>query len=239
MIIAIDGPVGSGKSTVGRRLAERLGYRYMDTGAMYRALAWKALKAGIPLDDAEALTALAEHSEITLAGDATHLRVLIDGEDVTDDIRSPEISRATSLISTIAGVRRALVAQQRRVAGEGNVVVEGRDIGTVVFPRADVKFYLDARVEVRAHRRWEEERARGRRVTLDEVIRQTRERDRRDAEREASPLRPADDAILIDSSDLTVDEVVERMMDIIGQRARERSERNGLQALQSPQEDLH
>ncbi|HXF03897.1 MAG TPA: (d)CMP kinase [Blastocatellia bacterium] len=229
MIIAIDGPVGSGKSTVGRRLAERLGYRYMDTGAMYRALAWKALKAGIPLDDAEALTALAEQSEITLAGDATHLRVLIDGEDVTDDIRSPEISRATSLISTIAGVRRALVAQQRRIAGEGNVVVEGRDIGTVVFPRADVKFYLDARVEVRARRRWEEERARGRQITLDEVTRQTRERDRRDAEREASPLRPADDAILIDSSDLTVDEVVERMMDIIGQR----SERNGIQALQS------
>lgn len=225
MIVAIDGPVGSGKSTVGRRLAERLGYRYVDTGAMYRALAWKALRGGLPLDDAEALTALAEQSEITLAGE-TSLRVLIDGDDVTDDIRSPEVSRATSLISTLAGVRRALVAQQRRVVGEGNAVVEGRDIGTVVFPQADVKFYLDARVEVRAHRRWQEERARGRQITFDDVLRQTRERDRRDAEREASPLRPAPDAIIIDSSDLTVDEVVQRMVDIIHQRARQQSVRS-------------
>jgi len=220
MIIAIDGPAGSGKSTVGKRLAERLGYRYLDTGAMYRALAWKAIQVGLSLEDAEALTRLAERSEITVTGDVADLRILIDGEDVTDDIRSPDMSRATSLISTIAGVRHALVAQQRRIAREGNIVIEGRDIGTVVFPQADVKFYLDARVEVRAQRRWEDERTRGRELPLDEVIRQTIERDRRDAEREASPLRPADDAVFIDSSDLTVEDVVQRMMDIIDSRRR-------------------
>ncbi len=220
MIIAIDGPAGSGKSTVGKRLAERLGYRYLDTGAMYRALAWKAIQVGLSLEDAEALTRLAERSEITVTGDVADLRILIDGEDVTDDIRSPDMSHATSLISTIAGVRHALVAQQRRIAREGNIVIEGRDIGTVVFPQADVKFYLDARVEVRAQRRWEDERTRGRELPLDEVIRQTIERDRRDAEREASPLHPADDAVFIDSSDLTVEDVVQRMMDIIDSRRR-------------------
>jgi cytidylate kinase len=212
LIIAIDGPVGSGKSTIGKRLAERLGYLYVDTGAMYRAVAWKAIEAGISLEDAEALTTLAERSRITLEGEPERWRVLIDGQDVTAKIRSPEISRATSIISIIPGVRRAMVTEQRRMGRDGGVVLEGRDIGTVVFPDADVKFYLDAGVEVRARRRFEELVAKGIQVTFDEILRHTIERDERDEEREASPLRQADDAITIDSSDLTVDQVVEKML---------------------------
>jgi len=217
LIIAIDGPVGSGKSTVAKRLAERLGYLYVDTGAMYRAVAWKALQLGVSLEDAEALTRLAEQSRIVFEGEAEDRRILLDGQDVTAEIRSPEVSHAASIISTIGGVRRALVAEQQRIGRQGSVVVEGRNIGKVVFPDAEVKFFLDASVEVRAKRRFEEERAKGSSVTLEEVLRQTMERDRRDTERATSPLRPAEDAIYIDSSDLSVDEVVERMIELIKQ----------------------
>jgi cytidylate kinase len=215
LIIAIDGPVGSGKSTIGKRLAERLGYLYVDTGAMYRAVTWKALKAGLSLEDADALTELAERSRITLEGEPERLRVLIDGQDVTAEIRSPEISRATSIISTVPGVRRAMVAEQQRMGRAGGVVLEGRDIGTVVFPDADVKFYLDASVEVRARRRFEELVAKGNQVTFEEIFRQTIERDQRDEEREAAPLRQAEDAIYVDSSDLTAEQVVERMLQFV------------------------
>ncbi len=217
-IIAIDGPAGSGKSTVGKLLAKRLGYLYMDTGAMYRALAWKALSLGIPLDDEAALTRLAERVRITLSGDPDAMRVAIDGQDVTDAIRAPEISRAASIIAAILGVRRAIVAKQREMGRRGRVVLEGRDTGTVVFPDADVKFFLDARLEVRARRRFEQERARGREISFEETLRETEERDRRDAERSASPLRQAEDAVYLDSSDLSVEQVVERMLEIIRQR---------------------
>ena len=217
-IIAIDGPAGSGKSTVGKLLAKRLGYLYMDTGAMYRALAWKALSLGIPLDDEEALTRLAERVHITLSGDPDAMRVAIDGQDVTDAIRAPEISRAASIIAAILGVRRAIVAKQREMGRRGRGVLEGRDTGTVVFPDADVKFFLDARLEVRARRRFEQERARGREISFEETLRETEERDRRDAERSASPLRQAEDAVYLDSSDLSVEQVVERMLEIIRQR---------------------
>jgi cytidylate kinase len=220
-IIAIDGPAGSGKSTVGRLLARRLGYLYLDTGAMYRALAWKALRLGVSLEDAEALTHLAESSRITLSGDPENMRVRIDDRDVTEAIRSPEISRAASLIATIPGVRRAIVAAQREMGRKGGVVLEGRDTGTVVFPDADVKFFLDARPEVRARRRQEQERALGREVSFEETLRETLERDRRDQEREASPLRRAEDAIPLDSSDMSVEEVVERMLEIIRRRLSE------------------
>ncbi|MCS7156488.1 MAG: (d)CMP kinase [Blastocatellia bacterium] len=217
-IITIDGPAGSGKSTVGRLLAQRLGYLYMDTGAMYRALAWKALQLGIALEDSEALTRLAEASRIMLSGDPEHVRVTIDGHDVTEAIRSPEISRAASVIATIEGVRRAIVAAQREMGREGGVVLEGRDTGTVVFPDADVKFFLDARPEVRAQRRLEQERAQGRAVSFEETLQETLERDRRDQERSASPLRRAEDAIYLDSSDVSVEQVVEHMLEIIQQR---------------------
>lgn len=217
-IITIDGPAGSGKSTVGRLLAQRLGYLYLDTGAMYRALAWKALRCGIPLDDEEALARLAEESRIVLSGDPQALRVSIDGEDVTEEIRAPEISRAASLIATLASVRRAIVAQQQEMGRAGGVVLEGRDTGTVVFPDADVKFFLDARLEVRARRRFEQERARGQEVTFEQTLWETAERDRRDEERAASPLRRAPDAVYIDSSDLNVEQVVQRMLEVIRKR---------------------
>ncbi len=216
-IITIDGPAGSGKSTVGKLLAKRLGYLYLDTGAMYRALAWKALRIGIPLNDSEGLARLAEQSQIALSGDPESLRVSIDGEDVTEAIRSPEISQAASLIATIAEVRRAMVAKQREIGRSGKIVLEGRDTGTVVFPDADVKFFLDARLEVRARRRFEQDlRAAG--ASFEQTLRETEERDRRDAERSASPLRPAEDAVYLDSSDLSVDQVVERMLEVIRQR---------------------
>lgn len=218
LIIAIDGPAGAGKSTVSRQLAKRLGYAYIDTGAMYRALAWKALRQGLSLDDEPGLTRLAETSHITLQGEPDHLRVLIDGEDVTDLIRSQPISEATSQLSTLAGVRRALVAQQRRMGQHGGVVLDGRDIGTQVFPQADVKFYLDAALEVRAQRRMAEELSRGRRLTIEQARDEVQQRDRRDTERAVSPLQRADDAIYIDSSEMTVEQVVEQMLIVIDQR---------------------
>lgn len=218
LIIAIDGPAGAGKSTVSRQLAKRLGYAYIDTGAMYRALAWKALQQGLSLDDEVGLTRLAETSHITLHGEPDHLRVLIDGEDVTDLIRSQPISEATSQMSTLAGVRRALVAQQRRMGQHGGVVLDGRDIGTQVFPQADVKFYLDAALEVRARRRMAEELSRGRRLTIEQARDEVQQRDRRDTERAVSPLQRADDAVYIDSSEMTVEQVVEQMLIVIDRR---------------------
>lgn len=218
LIIAIDGPAGAGKSTVSKILAKRLGYTYIDTGAMYRAVAWKALQLGVPLADEARLTTLAETSTITLAGEPERLRVFIDGQEVTGAIRTQPISDATSLISTIPGVRRALVEEQRRMGQAGGVVLEGRDIGTQVFPHADVKFYLDADLDVRAQRRWAEERARGRDLTLDQARSEVEERDRRDRERQDSPLRQPDDAIYIDSSSQSVEEVVNEMLEFARRR---------------------
>jgi cytidylate kinase len=217
-IIAIDGPVGAGKSTVSKALAKRLGYMYIDTGAMYRALAWKALQLGVPLNDERRLTQLAEASTIVLQGEPDELRVIIDGQDVTGAIRSQPISEATSIISTISGVRRAMVAEQQRMGEAGGVVLEGRDIGTRVFPNADIKFYLDADITVRAQRRWTEERARGRHVTLEQAVREVEQRDRRDRRRHESPLRQPEDAIYIDSSDKSVEQVAESMLEFVHRR---------------------
>ena len=217
LIIAIDGPVGSGKSTVARRVAELLGYTYLDSGAMYRALAYKALTRSVPLDSAEKVETLARETHIDLEVGAAHsgasganfvgtLRVRLDGADVTEAIRSAEVSQAASRVAQIPGVRKVLVAEQRRAGQRGGVVMEGRDIGTVVFPDADLKIYLDASVEVRAERRWREHQQKGERIDVARVIEQVRERDQRDLHREASPLARAADAVLVDNTAMDVEE---------------------------------
>jgi CMP/dCMP kinase len=213
LIIAVDGPSGAGKSTLGRLLARSLGLLYIDTGAMYRAVAWRAIQAGVPLDDGAALGEIAARSRVELTGGADALRVLLDGADVTGEIRTPQVSQAASKVSAIPAVRRALVARQQEMGRAGNVVMEGRDIGTAVFPDADLKFYLDASVEERSRRRHEEDVLRGQAAkSLEETMAEVIERDRRDSTREDSPLTEAADAIHVDSSGLTIEQVVEQML---------------------------
>jgi cytidylate kinase len=206
LIIAIDGPVGSGKSTVARRVAGLLGYSYLDSGAMYRALAWKALAGGVPLDSPARLAALAQATRIDLAQEAGELRVRVDGSDVTEAIRSADVARAASQVAVAPGVRAVLVDQQRRAGQAGGVVMEGRDIGTVVFPDAHLKIFLDASVEVRAERRRQEHLAKGEALEPAQVLQEVRERDRRDRERATSPLVRARDAVLVDNTAMDAEE---------------------------------
>jgi cytidylate kinase len=206
LIIAIDGPVGSGKSTVAWRVAELLGYVYLDSGAMYRGVAWKALRDNVSLEFEEGLTALARATHIDLLSRDGGFRVLVDGADVTDQIRSTAVAQAASKVAVIAGVRTVLVAEQRRAAGSGGVVMEGRDIGTVVFPDADLKIFLDASVEVRAERRRLEHAQKGECLEFSEVQEEVRQRDRRDRERAVSPLVRAGDAVLVDNTAMSAEE---------------------------------
>lgn len=206
LIIAIDGPVASGKSTIARRVAELLGYLYLDSGAMYRAVALAAVRRGVALDDGAKLADLAQQLRIELAMRDGRLRVAMDGEDVTEALRSPEISQAASRVAEHAGVRKTLVAAQRQIGAAGGVVMEGRDIGTAVFPAADLKVYLDASLEERARRRLRDHEARGEKVSLEELIEQIRERDRRDRSRQVAPLVRAPDAVLVDSTALEIEE---------------------------------
>ncbi len=200
-------------------MAGRLGYLFINTGAMYRAVAWKALQQGLPLDDRDRIGKLAEDSLIELTGTVNAMRVLVDGRDVTEEIATPQISQAASIVSAIPAVRRALVARQQEMGRAGGVVMEGRDIGTQVFPDADVKIYLDATAEARAQRRFEEDTARGVAVpSFDHMKREIEERDYRDRTREDSPLTVADDATHVDSSAMTVDEVVGRILTIVQSR---------------------
>ena len=206
LIIAIDGPVGSGKSTVARRVAEMLGYTHLDSGAMYRAVGLKALRAGVPLDSPERLSELAAAARIDLVPRGGKLRVLLDGEDVTEAIRAPEVSHAASVVAVVPGVRHPMVAEQRRAGERGGVVMEGRDIGSVVFPHADLKIFLDASPEVRASRRQRELEEKGEAMEFEKVLAEVHLRDRRDREREMSPLVRAPDAVTVDNTAMDAEE---------------------------------
>ncbi|OLE51370.1 MAG: cytidylate kinase [Acidobacteria bacterium 13_1_20CM_3_53_8] len=218
MIIAIDGPSGAGKSTLGRMLARKLNLLYIDTGAMYRAAALAVIESGVSTTDEDAVADVVARARINLAGDPDSLQVLLDGRNVSNKIRTEEVSQTSSVISTIPAVRRALVARQREMGKRGSVVLEGRDIGTVVFPEADVKFFLTARPEDRAQRRYEEDRLRESNLTFDETLDDINTRDARDSTRADSPLRKADDAIVIDSTELSIEEVFAKMLSAIRER---------------------
>ena len=219
-IIAIDGPAASGKSTVGAAVAEKLGYLYFDTGVMYRAVTCLALFCSVPISNEEAVTALAEKTQIDFLkptmNDGRQFTILADGKDITWDIRSRAVDAHVSPVSAYAGVRRALTQQQRRIGLRGKVVMVGRDIGTVVLPEADLKIYLDASEEERARRRHRERLARGESVEYDAVLREIRTRDQIDSSRAVAPLKRADDAIYLDSTGLAVDQVIARVMELVG-----------------------
>ena len=212
-VIAIDGPVAAGKTMVGRELAKRLNLRYLDTGVMYRAITWLALKNATPIEDVVALGTLADETPIMLDSSNSD-RVLVDGISVGPELREAEVDRHVSLVSRVSSVRSALVAQQRRMASEGRIIVVGRDIGTVVLPNADLKIYITASSEERSRRRWKEFQAQGRETDYQAVLNETRARDDVDTQRDDSPLKPAEDAWVLDTDGLTGDEVV----DLIVQR---------------------
>lgn len=217
LIIAIDGPSGAGKSTVGRMLARALNLLYIDTGSMYRAVALAVMGSSISATDDVAVGSLAGRVDINLEGDPDSLRVTLGGVDVTDQIRSEEVTDLSSIISTIPEVRRAMVRRQREMGMRG-AVLNGRDIGTVVFPDADVKFFLTAVPQERATRRFNEERAQDPAADFEETFAEMAERDRRDSTRADSPLKTADDAIVVDSTGLSINDVFERMMAIVRDR---------------------
>jgi len=215
-VVTIDGPAGAGKSTVARRLAQRLGYLYLDTGAMYRAVALAARRAGIPPEDAEALAAMCRGLDLRMELRRDPPRVLLYGKDVTARLRTPEMDLLASKVSAVGPVREAMVALQRGLALKHPLVAEGRDMGTVVFPEAPHKFFLTASLEKRVERRLRERQQRGERVTRDEVRAEMRRRDEQDATRSLAPLRPAPDARIIDTTSLNVEEVVERLLSELG-----------------------
>jgi cytidylate kinase len=214
LIIAIDGPSGAGKGTIARTLASTLNYRHVDTGAMYRAVGWKALHAGVPLDDERAVAALAERSRIVVEGS----KVSIDDDDVTQAIRTPEMDKAASSVARMPRVREVLVAHQRRMGEQGGVVMEGRDIGTVVFPNADLKIYLDASAEERARRRLHDPAHSGGQAGQAAVAASIQARDQSDTTRSASPLTMASDAVLIDTTGVPIPDVVARVMRLVEEK---------------------
>lgn len=208
-VITIDGPSGSGKGTISRLLARKLGYNYLDTGALYRAVAWKVRKDKTAPDNDEALKKMLEEIKITFKGD----RIFVDGTDVSADIRTAEIGELSSQVSAKPVVRAGLFSIQREMGLKGNVVIEGRDTGTAIFPEAENKFYLDARIEERARRRYEELKSANPESSLEKTIEDIKKRDARDSSRESSPLMKTDDMIYIDSTNLSIQEVVTKILD--------------------------
>ncbi len=222
MIIAIDGPSGAGKSTLGKMLAKKLGLLYLDTGAMYRAVALAVQRANVPARDIDRIAEIADSVRIDLVGEPDAMKVLLDGEDVSVEIRTLEIAQAASVVSTVSEVRRIMVEHQREIglSASSGCVLEGRDIGSVVFPNADIKFFLTATPEARARRRYMEDQAKGRITTYENTLAEINERDERDVSREDSPLTIAPDAVVIDTSELDLHEVFEAMLAKIGSDAR-------------------
>jgi CMP/dCMP kinase len=218
-IVAIDGPSGAGKSTLAKRVAKEFGLTYLDTGAMYRALALKVLRQGLDLADDLNLSELVGSTDVDLMARDGGVQVFLDGEEVSALIRTPEVSQMASKVSALRIVRQRMLELQRRLGRKGSVVAEGRDIGTVVFPEAEVKIYLDASTEERARRRFEELRKAGRTVSLEETRREMGERDKRDSERDLAPLRKAENALVIDSSALDARAVAERVIQAIRDKA--------------------
>ena len=220
-VVTIDGPAGSGKSTTARRVARKLGYTYLDTGAMYRAMTVKALKTGVDLDDPNALARLARETDIAVKPDPDGTRVILDGADVTDEIRTPEVTRASSPVSAAGGVRERMVELQRQVAEGGGIVAEGRDMGSVVFKDAEVKIYLDASLACRAARRKKELEAAGTLVDLEKMEKDIESRDTYDSSREYSPLVIPEGSIIVDTTDMTIEDQVERVIEEVRKKTGE------------------
>lgn len=215
MIVAIDGPAGSGKSTVAKLLAKRLGFTYLDTGAIYRALGYLAKEKGVSLEDEEALAELAKEMKLSFEDSGEGIKVILNGEDVTRAIRTEEAGMAASIVSKHPKVRKALLDLQRRFAEKGDLVAEGRDMGTVVFPNAEVKVFLTASCEVRARRRYKELKEKGMNVSFEEVLESVKKRDQQDATRSVAPLKPADDAVIIDTSNMGIEDVVNKIARLV------------------------
>lgn len=218
IVVAIDGPAGAGKSTIAKLAAEKLGYAYIDTGAMYRSVAWKFLQTGKPFDE-DFISGLSKTMLIDFKPEAKINRVFVDGTEVTDAIRTSEVTAIVSRVAAIGAVREAMVDQQRRMGEAGGVLMDGRDIGTVVFPNAQLKIFLTASVEERARRRYAEMVAKGQQVDLQQLQADIAERDNQDSERAISPLRQAEDALLLDTSDMGISEVTERILQLVQERA--------------------
>ncbi|WP_303710441.1 (d)CMP kinase [Phascolarctobacterium succinatutens] len=218
IVVAIDGPAGAGKSTIAKLAAEKLGYAYIDTGAMYRIVAWKFLQTGKPFDE-DFISGLSKTMLIDFKPEAKINRVFVDGTEVTDAIRTPEVTAIVSRVAAIGAVREAMVDQQRRMGEAGGVLMDGRDIGTVVFPNAQLKIFLTASVEERARRRYAEMVAKGQQIDLQQLQADIAERDKQDSERAISPLRQAEDALLLDTSDMGISEVTERILQLVQERA--------------------
>lgn len=220
MIIAIDGPSGAGKSTLGKMLAKKLNLLYLDTGAMYRAVALGVVRKGISFEERSKVGEIAENAKIYLVGEPDSLKVYLDGDDVSAEIRTLEIAQAASVVSTISEVRKIMVEHQREIgnAAANGCVLEGRDIGSVVFPDADIKFFLTAKPEARARRRFEEDKGKGRISTYEQTLAEINERDERDVSREDSPLTISEDAVVIDTSELDLTEVFDQMLGKINER---------------------
>lgn len=219
-VITIDGPAAAGKSSAAKALAKRLGYLYLDSGALYRAIAWKVLDEKINPRDAVSLLALCRKTAVSVRQAEDGIAVFVDGKEITAELRTPQVSQAASIVSATPSVRDRLLELQRKMGNHRGVVIEGRDTGTVVFPDADVKFYLDADLMIRGERRFQEMRAKGVPVDLETTLQEIRQRDEKDMTRAIAPLKKAEDAVVVDSSRLNLEEVVEEMLQIIHRRAR-------------------